>query len=121
MIQRETKLNVIDNTGAKEVKCIKVFNKWFGNVGDVVVVTIKKCLSHKKIKKGMIFKGVIVKTRKSIIRFGKNSIKNTINGIVLLKKNEKYQPAGTRIIGSVAFELRKKGYMKIISLALVMV
>ena len=117
MIQRETNLIVIDNTGAKKVKCIKVFKNWFGSVGSTIVVVIKKCVVKKKIKKGMIFKGIIVKTKKIINRKNSNFVISNLNAVVLLKKNEKYQPAGTRVIGTVAFELRKYGYLKIISLA----
>ena len=118
MIQQESRLNVADNTGAKELLCIKVLGGArvkSGNIGDVIVATVKKALPNGTVKKGDVVKAVIVRTVSGINRPDGSYIKFDENAAVIIN-NEKL-PRGTRIFGPIARELRDKGYMKIISLA----
>lgn len=118
MIQVESRLKVADNSGAKKVQCIKVlggFHKKIGSVGDTIVVAIKECLPRKKIKKGDVRRAVIVRTKKPIYRKDGSTISFENNAVVLL--NEKGELIGTRILGPVTKELRKKNMTRIISLA----
>lgn len=118
MIQQETRLNVADNSGAKEVLCIKVLgNTKFdqAKIGDKIVVTVKDAIPSGGIKKGSVSKAVIVRTKNKLRRKDGSYIRFDDNAVVLL--NNAGDPRGTRIFGPVARELRDKGYMKIISLA----
>ena len=118
MIQTESRLKVADNSGAKEVMCIKVLGgtrKRYATIGDVIVVSVKDAVPHTKVKKGDVFKAVIVRTRKEVRRKDGSYIRFDENAAVLL--NNQLEPIGTRIFGPVARELRQKNFMKIISLA----
>ena len=118
MIQQESRLNVADNSGAKEVLCIRVLGgtgKRYASVGDTIVVTVKSALSSSSMKKGTVSKAVVVRTKKEIRRKDGSYIKFEDNAAVLLAQND--EPRGTRIFGPVARELREKQYMKIVSLA----
>lgn len=117
MIQTESRLRVADNTGAKEVLCIRVLGgstRRYASVGDIIVVTVKDS-SPGGIKKGTVTKAVIVRTRKELRRKDGSYIRFDDNAVVLL--NTALEPRGSRIFGPVARELRDKDYMKIISLA----
>jgi len=118
MIQAESRLNVADNTGAKEVLCIKVLGgtrKRYASVGDIIVVTVKDSSPGGNAKKGMVSKAVIVRTRKEIRRQDGSYIRFDDNAVVLLNAAE--EPRGTRIFGPVARELRERNFMRIVSLA----
>lgn len=117
MIQTESRLRVADNSGAKEVLCIKVLGgskRRYASIGDVIVVTIKDA-SPGGIKKGTVSKAVVVRTRKEIRRKDGSYIRFDDNAVVLL--NDAEEPRGSRIFGPVARELRDRDYMKIVSLA----
>uniref|UniRef100_A0A832LVC0 Large ribosomal subunit protein uL14 n=1 Tax=Caldimicrobium thiodismutans TaxID=1653476 RepID=A0A832LVC0_9BACT len=118
MIQQQTYLNVADNSGAKEIMCIRVLGgsgRKYGTVGDIIVATVKDALPNSKVKKGDVVKAVIVRTKKEIQRPDGSAIRFDENAAVLI--NQYKEPVGTRIFGPVARELRAKGFMKIISLA----
>lgn len=118
MIQQESRLNVADNSGAKEVLCIRVLGgtgKRYASVGDKIIVSIKSALSNGNVKKGTVSKAVIVRTKKKVRRKDGSYISFEDNAAVLLAAND--EPRGTRIFGPVARELREKQFMKIISLA----
>ena len=118
MIQVQSRLKVADNTGAKEVMCVKVLGgsgRKFANIGDVIVVSVKSATPGGVVKKGDVAKAVIVRSTKGIKRNDGTSIKFDENAAVLIKDDK--TPRGTRIFGPVARELREKDYMKIISLA----
>ena len=118
MIQQESRLNVADNSGAKEVLCIRVLGgtkKRYASVGDKIVVTVKSALSSSSLKKGTVSKAVVVRTKKEVRRKDGSYIRFEDNAAVLLSPTD--EPRGTRIFGPVARELREKQYMKIISLA----
>ena len=118
MIQQETKLNVADNTGAKEVLCIRVLGgtrRKYARIGDIIVVTIKKVIPGGELKKGVISKAVIVRAKKEIRRKDGSYIRFDDNAAVLIDDNK--EPKGTRVFGPVARELREKRFMKILSLA----
>ena len=118
MIQQETRLQVADNTGAKEVLCIKVLGgsrKKYALTGDLIVISIKKAIPGSNVKKGEIHKAVVVRTRKERRRKDGSYIRFDDNAVVLLNPND--EPLGTRIFGPVARELREKQFMKIVSLA----
>ena len=118
MIQTESRLNIADNSGAKEVLCIKVLggsNRKYASVGDTIVVTIKEAMPRGKVKKGTVHKAVIVRTRKELKRPDGSTIKFDSNAAVLI--NAQGEPVGTRIFGPVCRELRSRNQMKIISLA----
>ena len=118
MIQSETRLTVADNSGAKEVYCIKVLGgskRRYASIGDVIVVSVKEAIPNSKVKKGDILKAVVVRTKKEIGRSDGSYIRFDDNSAVLLSTS--MEPIGTRIFGPVARELRAKKYMKIISLA----
>lgn len=118
MVQQESRLNVADNSGAKEVLCIRVLGgtkKRYASVGDKIVVTVKSALSSSSMKKGTVSKAVVVRTRKEVRRKDGTYIRFEDNAAVLL--NAADEPRGTRIFGPVARELREKQFMKIISLA----
>lgn len=118
MIQQESRLTVADNSGAKEVLCIRVLGgtkKRYATIGDKIIVTVKSALPSGNIKKGTVSKAVVVRTKKEIRRNDGSYIRFDDNAVVLL--NAAGEMFGTRIFGPVARELREKKYMKIISLA----
>jgi len=118
MIQQETRLNVADNSGAREVLCIRVVGgstRRYARVGDIITATVKSAIPGSAIKKGDVVKAVVVRTKKGIHRSDGSYIKFDDNAAVII--NEQMNPRGTRIFGPVARELREKQFMKIISLA----
>lgn len=118
MIQAESRLSVADNSGAKEVYCIKVLGgsrRRYATVGDVIVVSVKEAIPNSKVKKGDVAKAVIVRSKKEIRRPDGSMIRFDDNSAVII--NAQREPVGTRIFGPVARELRAKNFMKIISLA----
>ena len=118
MIQPQTRLKVADNTGAKEIMCIRVLGGSFrrsGNIGDVMVASVKSAIPGGVVKKGDVVKAVIVRSAKGLRRADGSHIKFDDNAAVIID-NQK-EPKGTRIFGPVARELREKNYMKIVSLA----
>ncbi|NIP25577.1 MAG: 50S ribosomal protein L14 [Phycisphaerae bacterium] len=119
MIQKESRLVVADNTGAKEILCIQVIGgskRRYGSLGDVIVATVKQAVPRSNVKKGDIVKAVIVRTNKEIGRTDGSYIRFDDNAAVILDVDER-SPRGTRIFGPVARELREKGFMRIVSLA----
>jgi len=122
MVQPQTRLKVADNSGAKEIMCIRVLGGSFvrtGNIGDVIVASVKTATTGGTVKKGEVVKAVIVRTSKGIQRADGTHIRFDDNAAVILDKGDKEgkQPLGSRIFGPIARELRDKNYMKIISLA----
>ena len=118
MIQQEIFLKVADNTGAKEIKTIRVLGgskRKFGNIGDVVVASVRKAQPGGTVKKGEVVKAVIVRSAKGVRRADGSYVRFDDNAAVLIKDDK--NPRGTRIFGPVARELRDKDYMKILSLA----
>ena len=118
MIQEETYLKVADNTGAKEIKCIRVLGgskRKFGNIGDVIVASVRKSTPGGTVKKGEVVKAVIVRSAKGVRRNDGTYVRFDDNAAVLIKDDK--NPRGTRIFGPVARELRDKDYMKILYLA----
>ena len=118
MIQQESYLKVADNTGAKEIKCIRVLggsSRRYGNIGDVIVASVRKAAPGGTVKKGEVVKAVIVRTVRSVRRADGTYVRFDENAAVLIKDDK--NPRGTRIFGPVARELRDKDYMKILSLA----
>ena len=118
MIQQETYLKVADNTGAKEIKTIRVLGgskRKFGNIGDVIVASVRKAAPGGTVKKGDVVKAVIVRSSKGVRRADGSYVRFDDNAAVLIKDDK--NPRGTRIFGPVARELRDKDYMKILSLA----
>lgn len=118
MIQPESYLKVADNTGAKEIKCIRVLGgskRKFGNIGDVIVASVRKAAPGGTVKKGEVVRAVIVRSAKGVRRADGTYVRFDENAAVLIKEDR--NPRGTRIFGPVARELRDKEYMKILSLA----
>ena len=118
MIQQESFLKVADNTGAKEIKCIRVLGgrkRKYGNIGDVIVASVRKSTPGGTVKKGEVVKAVIVRSAKGVRRADGTYVRFDDNAAVLIKDDK--NPRGTRIFGPVARELRDKDYMKILSLA----
>lgn len=118
MIQQESRLNVADNSGAKEVLCIRVLGgtgKRYASIGDKIVVSVKSALSSSNLKKGTVSTAVVVRTKKEIRRKDGSYIRFEDNAAVLL--TQQGEPRGTRIFGPVARELRERQFMKIVSLA----
>jgi large subunit ribosomal protein L14 len=118
MIQQESRLNVADNTGARELLCIKVLGgagRRYASIGDIIVCSVKQAQPGGAVKKGDVVRAVIVRTAKEIGRPDGTYIRFDENAAVLLDNNN--NPRGTRIFGPVARELRDKGFMKIVSLA----
>ena len=118
MIKQESYLKVADNTGAKEIKCIRVLGgstRKFGNIGDVIVASVRKAQPGGTVKKGEVVKAVIVRSAKGVRRNDGTYVRFDDNAAVLIKDDK--NPRGTRIFGPVARELRDKDYMKILSLA----
>ena len=118
MIQMESYLKVADNTGAKEIHCIRVLGgsrRKFGNIGDVIVASVRKAAPGGTVKKGEVVKAVIVRTKRGVRREDGTYVRFDENAAVIIKEDK--NPKGTRIFGPVARELRDKDYMKILSLA----
>ena len=118
MIQQESLLKVADNSGAKELKCIRVLGgsvRKYGNIGDVIVASVRKSTPGGQVKKGEVVKAVIVRSAKGVRRADGTYVRFDENAAVLIKDDK--NPRGTRIFGPVARELRDKDYMKILSLA----
>ena len=118
MVQMESYLKVADNTGAKEIHCIRVLGgsvRKYGNIGDVIVCSVRKATPGGAVKKGDVVKAVIVRTVKGVRRADGSYIRFDENAAVIIKEDK--NPKGTRIFGPVARELRDKDYMKILSLA----
>ena len=118
MIQEESYLKVADNTGAKEIKTIRVLGgskRKFGNIGDVVVASVRKAAPGGQVKEGDVVKAVIVRSTRGVRRTDGSYVRFDDNAAVLIKEDK--NPRGTRIFGPVARELRDKDYMKILSLA----
>ena len=118
MIQMQSNLSVADNSGARKIQCIKVLGgskRRFASIGDIIVVSIKDAIPRAKVKKGEVFKAVIVRTSKEFGRKDGTTIRFDKNAAVLLDKQE--EPIATRIFGPVTREIRTKKFMKIISLA----
>ena len=120
MIQQESYLKVADNTGAKEIKTIRVLGgskRKFGNIGDVVVASVRKAAPNSTVKKGEVVKAVIVRSVKGTRRADGTYVRFDENAAVLINGADDHNPKGTRIFGPVARELRDREYMKILSLA----
>ncbi|HMP79651.1 MAG TPA: 50S ribosomal protein L14 [Pirellulaceae bacterium] len=118
MIQQETRLEVADNTGARELMCIKVLGgsrRRFAGLGDIIVCSVKSTIPGSEIKKKAIVRAVVVRTRKPTRRADGSYIRFDKNAVVIIDKDN--NPRGTRIFGAVARELREKNFMKIVSLA----
>ena len=118
MIQQQTRLKVADNSGARELMVIRVLggsHRKYGNIGDVVVASVKKAIPNSNIKKGKVVKAVIVSSVEGVRRKDGSYIRFDDNACVLVKEDK--SPIGTRVLGPVARELRDKDYMKIVSLA----
>ena len=118
MIQMESYLKVADNTGAKEIHCIRVLGgskRKFGNIGDVIVASVRKAAPGGTVKKGDVVKAVIVRTKRGVRREDGSYVRFDENAAVIIKEDK--NPKGTRIFGPVARELRDKEFMKILSLA----
>jgi len=118
MIQSFSRLNVADNTGAKEIMCIKVLGgskRRYARVGDIIVASVKKAIPTAKVKKGSVVKAVVVRTKKEIQRENGSLIRFDDNAAVIL--DNKKEPIGTRIFGPISREVRYAGFMKIVSLA----
>ncbi len=118
MIQRETLLNVVDNSGAKKIQCINVLGgtrKRYARVGDIIVGAVKDAIPASGVSKGEVVKAVIVRTKYPVKRKDGTVVRFDDNGAVLI--DEKKQPRGTRVFGPIAMELREKEFTKIISLA----
>jgi large subunit ribosomal protein L14 len=118
MIQQETRLDVADNTGARQVMCIKVLGgsrRRFAGVGDIIVCSVKSVIPGSEVKKKSIVRAVIVRTKTPVRRSDGSYIKFDSNAVVLIDKDK--SPRGTRIFGAVARELREQSFMKIVSLA----
>ena len=118
MIQQQTLLKVADNTGAKELMCIRVLGgtgRRYGNIGDIIVASVKKAVPGGLVKKGDVVKAVIVRSRHGFSRLDGTYVKFDENSAVIIKEDN--TPKGTRIFGPVARELREKDFVKILSLA----
>jgi large subunit ribosomal protein L14 len=118
VIQSFTRLNIADNSGAKEIMCIKVLGgskRRYASIGDVIVASVKKAIPNGKVKKGQVIKAVVVRTRKEIQRENGSLIRFDDNAAVIL--DDKKDPIGTRIFGPVGREVRYANFMKIVSLA----
>ncbi len=119
MIQAESKIKVADNSGAKKVLCIKVlggYRRRYARVGDIITVTVKEAVPHSSVKKGEVLRAVIVRTKKEIKRKDGTCVRFDDNACVIVDR-EKHEFKGTRVFGPIAREVRRKGFMKIASLA----
>lgn len=116
MIYVGTQLKVSDNSGATKIQCIKVLGNKYASVGDILVVSVKEALPKSKVQKGDVLKAVVVETKQKIQRKDGSYLSFSQNAAILLSKTTN-DPIGTRILGRVTYELRKKNHMKILSLA----
>ena len=117
MIQTETRLRVADNSGAKELLCIRILggtSRQYANIGDIIVCAVKEATPGGVVKKGDVVKAVVVRTKKGARRADGSYVKFDQNAAVIIKDKEDKSPVGTRIFGPVARELRDKGFMKIV-------
>jgi ribosomal protein L14, bacterial/organelle len=120
MIQVQSRMKVADNSGAKDVMCIRVlggYKKRYAHVGDIIIASVKSAAPHAPIKKGDVVKAVIVRTKKEIRRVDGSYLRFDDNACVIINDKEKKEPKGTRIFGPVAREIRRAGFVKIASLA----
>lgn len=120
MIQVQTYLKVADNSGAKEIQCIRVlggYKRRYAHVGDIIVAAVKSAVPHAAVKKSDVVKAVVVRTKKEIRRQDGSYVRFSDNAAVIINDVEKKDPKGTRIFGPVAREIRKAGFVKIASLA----
>jgi large subunit ribosomal protein L14 len=120
MIQVQSRMKVADNSGAKDVMCIRVlggYKKRYAHVGDIIIASVKSAAPHAPIKKGDVIKAVIVRTKKEIRRVDGSYLRFDDNACVIINDKEKKDPKGTRIFGPVAREIRRAGFVKIASLA----
>ena len=120
MIQQQTLLNVGDNTGAKQLMCIRVMGgsyRKYANIGDIIVAAVKSAAPGGVVKKGDVVRAVVVRTKSGARRADGSYVKFDQNAAVIIKDKDDKNPVGTRIFGPVARELREKGFMKIVSLA----
>ena len=120
MIQVQTRLKVADNSGAKEIMCIRVLGgtgRRYAHVGNIIIAAVKSAAPHAAIKKGDVVKAVVVRTAKEIRRADGSYLRFSDNAAVIINDIEKKDPKGTRIFGPVAREIRKAGFVKIASLA----
>lgn len=118
MIQMQSVLSVADNSGAREVRCVKVLGgskRRYAGIGDIIKISVKEAMPNSRVKKGDVFNAVVVRTRKGVRRSDGSLIRFDRNAAVLL--NNQFQPVGTRIFGPVTRELRTERFMRIISLA----
>lgn len=118
MIQVQSRLDVADNSGAKQVQCIKVIGgskRRYASIGDVIIVSVKEAMPNSKVRKGDVRRAVVVRTSKEVARPDGTYIRFDDNAAVLI--NQQSEPIGTRIFGPVARELRARNYMRIVSLA----
>ena len=118
MVQMESYLKVADNTGAKEIHCIRVLGgsrRKYGNIGDIIVASVRKATPGGTVKKGEVVKAVIVRSKRGVRREDGSYVRFDENAAVIIKEDK--NPRGTRIFGPVARELREKDFMKILSLA----
>ena len=118
MIQMQSRLTVADNSGARELQCIKVLggsHRRYAGIGDVIKVSVKEALPRGRVKKGEVYTALIVRTKKGVRRRDGSGLRFDSNAAVLL--NNKLEPIGTRVVGPIARELRSEKFMKIISLA----
>ena len=118
MIQMQSRLSVADNSGARELQCIKVLggsHRHYAGIGDVIIVSVKEAMPRGRVKKGDVYNALIVRTRKGVRRADGSVLRFDGNAAVLL--NTKLEPIGTRVFGPIARELRSEKFMKIVSLA----
>ena len=118
MIQMQTRLAVADNTGAKELMCVKILggtHRRTAGIGDIIVCSVKSVIPGSEVKKGSVCRAVIVRTKQPVRREDGSYVRFDSNAVVIIDKDK--EPRGTRIFGAVARELRDKGFMKIVSLA----
>ena len=115
MIQPQTYLTVADNTGAKKIMCIRVLNRQYGNIGDVILAVVKEALPNMPVKKSDVVRAVVVRTAHTVQRENGMSIRFDDNAAVII--NKEGNPRGTRVFGPIARELRERDFMKIVSLA----
>lgn len=118
MIQMQTELDVADNSGARQVMCIKVLGgskRRYAGIGDMIKVSVKEAIPKGKVKKGEVFNAVVIRTKKGVRRVDGSVVRFDSNAVILL--NQQKQPIGTRVFGPVPRELRTEQFMKIISLA----
>ncbi len=115
MIQPQTYLEVADNSGARKIMCIRVLNRQYGNIGDVILAVVKEALPNMEVKKCEVVRGVVIRTAHTVQRENGRSIRFDDNAAVII--NKEGDQRGTRVFGPIARELRERDFMKIVSLA----